>query len=131
MIRRYGSLALLALAVIAAPRIGHAQEVATTSATSLDPAALPAAPVVADAPATQLSVGPTLDGATVGFQRASAQTAQVPVALAPPRGGHSTALMLVGGAALLAGAVIGGDAGTIIMVSGAVIGLYGLYLYLQ
>lgn len=39
--------------------------------------------------------------------------------------------MIVGGAILLAGAIIGGDAGTIIMIGGAGIGIYGLYLYLQ
>ena len=39
--------------------------------------------------------------------------------------------MAVGGAALLSGLIIGDDAGTVIAVSGAVIGLYGLYLYLQ
>jgi hypothetical protein len=45
--------------------------------------------------------------------------------------GQPEALMIVGGAAFLAGALIGGDAGTIVMVGGAGIGLYGLYLYLQ
>jgi len=40
-------------------------------------------------------------------------------------------LMIVGGAALLAGAIIGDDAGTLIMIGGAGIGLWGLYLYLQ
>jgi hypothetical protein len=39
--------------------------------------------------------------------------------------------MIVGGAALLVGAVIGGNAGTIIMVGGGVVGLYGLYKFLQ
>jgi hypothetical protein len=39
--------------------------------------------------------------------------------------------MIVGGAGLLAGLIIGGDAGTALAVGGAVIGLYGLYLYLQ
>lgn len=39
--------------------------------------------------------------------------------------------MVIGGAAFLAGAIIGDDAGTIVMVGGAAIGLYGLYLYLQ
>jgi hypothetical protein len=39
--------------------------------------------------------------------------------------------MIVGGAAFLAGALISGDAGTVIMVGGAAVGLYGLYLYLQ
>lgn len=45
--------------------------------------------------------------------------------------GQSQAMMIVGGAAILVGAIIGGDAGTIFMVGGAVVGLYGLYKYLQ
>ena len=40
-------------------------------------------------------------------------------------------LMVLGGASLLVGAIIGGKAGTVFMVSGAVVGLYGLYKYLQ
>lgn len=45
--------------------------------------------------------------------------------------GQDRAMMVVGAAALITGAIIGGEAGTIIMVGGAVIGLYGLYQYLQ
>jgi hypothetical protein len=45
--------------------------------------------------------------------------------------GQARAMMVVGAAALIAGAVIGGQAGTFIMVGGAVIGLVGLYDYLQ
>lgn len=45
--------------------------------------------------------------------------------------GQAKALMIVGGAALITGAIIGGDVGTIFMVGGAVMGLYGLYQYLQ
>jgi hypothetical protein len=39
--------------------------------------------------------------------------------------------MVVGGAALLTGLIIGDDPGTVIAVGGAVVGLYGLYQYLQ
>ena len=39
--------------------------------------------------------------------------------------------MIVGGAAVLVGLVIGNGAGNAIAVGGAVIGLYGLYQYLQ
>jgi hypothetical protein len=39
--------------------------------------------------------------------------------------------MVVGGAALLSGLIIGGGAGTAIAVGGAVVGLYGLYEFLQ
>ncbi|MBA3889222.1 MAG: hypothetical protein H0X64_01715 [Gemmatimonadaceae bacterium] len=45
--------------------------------------------------------------------------------------GQSRALMFVGLATLIAGAVIGDEAGTIIMVAGAGIGLWGLYQYLK
>ena len=45
--------------------------------------------------------------------------------------GRPVALMIVGGAAIILGAVIGGDAGTLFMIGGAVTGLIGLYQYLQ
>ena len=45
--------------------------------------------------------------------------------------GRPVALMVVGGAAIIIGAVIGGDAGTLFMIGGAVAGLIGLYQYLQ
>jgi hypothetical protein len=45
--------------------------------------------------------------------------------------GLSQTLMIVGGAAFVAGAIIGDDAGTVLMVAGAGVGLYGLYLYLH
>jgi hypothetical protein len=44
---------------------------------------------------------------------------------------HGEALMLVGGAAILTGIVVGGDAGHAISIGGAVVGLIGLYQYLQ
>lgn len=45
--------------------------------------------------------------------------------------GQPMAMMIVGGAALLAGVVIGGDAGTLIALGGVIVGLIGLYQYLQ
>jgi len=39
--------------------------------------------------------------------------------------------MIVGGAAILVGAIVGDTAGNVFMVGGAVVGLYGLYKYLQ
>ena len=39
-------------------------------------------------------------------------------------------LMILGGAALITGVIIGDKAGTIIAVGGAIVGLYGLYVYL-
>jgi hypothetical protein len=39
--------------------------------------------------------------------------------------------MIVGGAVLIVGAIVGNTSGTIIMIGGGVIGIIGLYRYLQ
>jgi len=44
---------------------------------------------------------------------------------------NNTALMIVGGAGILLGAVIGGDEGTVIMIAGGGVGLLGLYRHLR
>lgn len=122
MTRRLAAIATFAIAALMLPFSSGAQELATPSVTPVTTPA--AAPAVA---------GPSLDGATVAFQQREQQaTGQRMVVLAQARRGtNSTALMIVGGAAFVAGALIDGDAGTLIMVGGAAIGLYGLYLYLN
>lgn len=50
---------------------------------------------------------------------------------APARSGSGVAFMAAGGALFLAGAIIGGEAGTLVMVAGAGIGAYGVYLYFR
>lgn len=45
--------------------------------------------------------------------------------------GTDVAMMVVGGAAMVVGAVVGGDGGGMIAVAGAVIGLVGLFRYLR
>jgi hypothetical protein len=75
-------------------------------------------------------VGPTQSALSVAVR------ASVPAtAAAAPRNsaglGQNEALMIVGGAAILVGAIVGGDAGNFFMIGGAVVGLYGLYKYLQ
>ena len=47
-----------------------------------------------------------------------------------PSRGSGVGLMILGGAALITGLIIGDDAGTVIAVGGALVGLYGLYVYL-
>lgn len=51
----------------------------------------------------------------------------------PPQQGQGrhVAMMVVGGAGLVAGSLIDGDTGTIVMAGSAVIGLIGLYRYLR
>jgi hypothetical protein len=76
--------------------------------------------------------GPTLAAATAGVHAQLATTSQS-TNRSKHQGGLGTdaILMIVGVAALVTGLLIGGGAGTAIAIAGAVIGLYGLYLYLQ
>lgn len=77
------------------------------------------------APAT----GPTQHAATLSPRRASS-TSQDVNAMRRPSRGSGVGLMIFGGAALVTGLIIGGNAGTVIAVGGALVGLYGLYVYL-
>ena len=92
--------------------------------------AMPIAANVTATPVQQQQVGPTIAALTVGVRNVVPATTQT-----PQRGsaglGQNEALMIVGGAAILVGAVVGGDAGDIFMIGGAIVGLYGLYKYLQ
>ena len=102
----------------------------------LAPAAQAQAPGVAATPAPEAAAtrpGPTVEAAAVGVRRAPAANQLVAGEAMAQQGqfGRAETYMIVGGAAFVAGLLIGDDAGTIVMVGGAVIGLYGLYLYLQ
>jgi hypothetical protein len=78
------------------------------------------------------TVGAPLTGLRAGVHLRETNRASQPNAGATHANlGQARAMMVVGGAALIAGAIIGGTAGTLIMVGGAVLGLYGLYDYLQ
>ena len=96
--------------------------------------AAPAARAQSTAPAAP-AVGPTLAAAGAGVRAHVAAVSReeaLASATAPRRTfGRGEVLMIVGGAALLTGLIIGDDAGTLIAVGGAVVGLYGLYLYLD
>jgi hypothetical protein len=74
--------------------------------------------------------GPSMDAATLSprlkHHNASSKTAMH----RRPSPGAGVAFMILGGAALITGLVIGDDAGTVIAVGGALVGLYGLYIYL-
>ena len=80
--------------------------------------------------AALVPAGPTVAAATVAVRRAAPETVAAPAAAGQGRD-RGTALMIVGGAAVLTGLVIQNTAGYAISVAGAVIGLYGLYQYLQ
>ena len=79
--------------------------------------------------------GPTIQAAAVGFRAedakvdATTQTTAAPIVARHQ--GQDVALMAVGVGAMIAGALIGGKAGTIVLIGGAAIGLFGLYHYLE
>lgn len=136
MFRRPSLLAFLLLAT-AAPLLAQASpDAPAPAAGSL--VAVPVAPVVPASPADTLGVAPVASPVVVpvpigpvGVTRRQAAPAEVQAFQSQAGLGQARAMMIVGAGALLAGAIIDGDAGTIIMVGGAIIGLYGLYKYLQ
>ncbi len=114
------TLAILAIAfVVGAPRAAQAQ----TQAPALD------SPSLAQVTTISAPVGPVI--AQVGISRnVSVATAPMPM-LQERASRRDAAWMIIGGATLVVGSVVGGDAGQIMMIGGAVIGLVGLWRYLQ
>lgn len=144
----------LALALLLAPTAAAAQSRGTES-TALRRAAAPATPLgTPDAPALAVATAPAPDavpanapapgrvnpadrlGPTAPDARllapaaATAPRPELPLSRAAAHG-EGIPLMAAGGALFVAGAIIGGDAGTLLMVGGAGIGAYGIYIYLR
>ena len=94
--------------------------------------AVPAAQAAHAAPGIAVSGAPVLARQAVGVRRLADAPTPVPHP-APFRADtrQNRALMIVGGAGMLTGLVIGGDAGGLISVGGAVVFLWGLYQFLN
>jgi len=75
------------------------------------------------------ATGPSNDAATLSPRLAS-NASLTTNAMRRPSRNSGVGLMIFGGAALITGLIIGDDAGTVIAVGGALVGLYGLYVYL-
>ncbi len=121
------ALATAAACVVAAIPLG-AQEMAAGVAP-------PAVPPPSVAPSAPLA-GPQRDAAVAGVRLTNEDRNQrsleaTKAALAKPgQRTRGTSLMVLGTAAFVAGLLIGKDVGTGMAVGGALVGLYGLYLYL-
>ncbi|HEX3868485.1 MAG TPA: hypothetical protein VHV78_17095 [Gemmatimonadaceae bacterium] len=120
----------LAVVFFATPMM--AQRVATTQDTVVVTPSAPSASV--SAPAT-IDLAPArltpswVDAVLVAPSRAQrASTLRVSDSSSNPQ---SAAMMIVGGAGLLVGGIIGGRSGAFIMVGGALVGLLGLWDYLK
>jgi hypothetical protein len=105
--------------------------VAIAALTATSPAAIAVAQAPAIAQANAVAAGPTVSASAVGIRRSAAEPNAAPAAEARLGAGRNVALMVVGGAALIIGAIIGGTAGVLIAVGGAAVGLYGLYYFVQ
>lgn len=121
--------AAIAAVLLASPLA--AQSVLDQSPLSIGgPTALQAPAASVQTPAVTLALASTQADAAVGVRNVAMTTPFAP-APTPPAYGRSPALMIVGGAMLLVGAVIGGDEGTIVMLGGGGLGLLGLWYYLR
>lgn len=120
----------IAISLVAAPLAAQRMSQDTTG--------LSATPIAAAAPSVESSVigaraplvAPAQVNAAVGIRARVIDVAPARSMIARD-GATNPAMMIVGGAALLVGAVVGGQAGGTIMVGGAVIGLIGLWNYLK
>jgi hypothetical protein len=121
--------AVLLASPLAAQRVTDAPQAALLTPSAMQ-AAVVVAPAPAAVPAAATSLASTQSDAAVGVRAITMATPFAP-APAPRAYGRSPALMIVGGVMLLTGAVIGGDSGTIVMLGGAGIGLFGLWNYLR
>jgi len=88
---------------------------------------LDASAALATTPAPDFAL---MSGGDTSGVEASASTFVAPPLPGVERTSTDVALMIVGGAALIIGSVIGDDAGAMMMVGGGVLGLVGLYRYL-
>jgi hypothetical protein len=98
-------------------------------ALALAPAASNAQQAVQAAPK-----GPTIQAAAVGFRVSETKvdaSTKVTAQRTRPRAGQDVALMVVGVGAMIVGALVGDTAGTIIIIGGAAMALFGLYHYLE
>jgi hypothetical protein len=107
---------------------------AQTPVQSASPASSPvdSVAIVAVAPSPASDTTTVLTLRPVAVNHLFAGITPAPAALpVPERTSRNVALMVVGGAGLVVGAVVGGKSGGVIMTAGAVVGLVGLWKYLK
>lgn len=113
---------VLLASVVTLASVGNAQPARSAEAASRD---------TASAATTMAPVGPRVVQGGVLNQALAPAPFEAPQPRDRVGAGSNLALMGVGLAALIIGLTIDGDAGTVIAVSGGVLGLVGLYRYLR
>jgi hypothetical protein len=84
-------------------------------------------PAAASAPTTSLA--PTLAATHLDFSAAEHAPLTVTASAARMGPGDGRAAAIVGGAVVITGLVVGGDTGTLLVIGGAGLGLFGLYIW--
>ena len=130
-------LTAVAIALTVAGSSAGAQEIAAPPVPNDAPVAAQSMDVTSTERGVDVAVeaavaGPVMSGASIAARADLQATSSADAAaMMQSRDRRGTTLMLVGGAAFLAGLLIGDDAGTAVALGGAIVGLYGLYMYLQ
>jgi hypothetical protein len=84
-------------------------------------------PAAAAAPATSLA--PTLAATRISFSAEDDAPLTINASAARMGPKEGKAVMIVGGAAVVLGALVGGDGGTALVIGGVGLGLFGLYVW--
>jgi hypothetical protein len=92
-------------------------------------AAQASAPSPAAAAASTISLAPTLAATHLSFSAEDNAPLTVNASAARMGPNEGKAIMIVGGAAVVLGALVGGDGGTVLVVGGVGLGLFGLYVW--
>jgi hypothetical protein len=123
----HGRIAFLAVAAVLLVGPVNAQSATQVAADST--AVVAVAPVAA--PVAVISGPAAVAVAPVSVMFKPLRATDVPAPIPIPPSSRSKALMILGGAGLVVGALVGGDEGSIIMVGGAVVGLIGVWKYFK
>ena len=89
----------------------------------------PAPAAAVTSPVAPVSYAPTLAATRLGFSTEDQAPLAVNASASRIGRREGRVFALVGGAAVIAGVLIGDDAGTVIAIGGAGLGLYGLYIW--
>lgn len=129
LVRRVAHVFFIASLAVT-PAAVHAQQIVLVDARIAVPLSMPGDTAVASTNASGATpAGPLVQ--PVALRAVSAHALPTPAPIPAPRTGKPVAMIGVGIAAIIVGSIVGGDSGTIIAVTGAAIGLSGLYIYLR
>jgi hypothetical protein len=121
----------MAVLVFAAPLAAQTATQNGVSPIVIPASFVPAGAVVVPASERVAPLGPTVQTFGVVARSSVTPSLVAPMPLPSEHASDGVAMMIVGGAALVVGAVIGGTSGTIFMVGGGAVGLVGLWRYMQ